>query len=322
MSYATHREVDASAIPVIDIEPLRDGSGESGVARQIYEASRDVGFLYIRNHGIDEELIAETYRQGLAFFRQTDEAKRAVSINRDHRGYLRPGASKMDDDVTADLKESFVWGHDFPQSERTRPIEGVNQWPRSMPRLRPVLERYFDAASEVARHVLRGCALGLGLPANTFLQGVSRPLSRASLAYYPPQPETLGPDVFGVSPHTDFGVLTVLCQDEVGGLEVQDYEGDWVVAQPVPDTLVVNVGDLLARWSNDKLRSTPHRVINRSSRERLSMVVAFDPDFDTLIDPSVSLRPGEVPVYDPITCGDYLVWRFARAFTYDDTPAS
>ena len=186
-------------------------------------------------------------------------------------------------------------------------MRGVNQWPRSMPRLGLILERYFDAASEVARHVLRGCALGLGLPANTFLQGVSRPLSRASLAYYPPQPETLGPDVFGVSPHTDFGVLTVLCQDEVGGLEVQDYEGDWVVAQPVPDTLVVNVGDLLARWSNDK---------------RLSMVVAFDPDFDTLIDPSVSLRPGEVPVYDPITCGDYLVWRFARAFTYDDTPAS
>ncbi len=321
MAYAAHKEIDTSAIPIIDIGPLRDGSAESGVAREIHEASRDVGFLYIRNHGIDPELIAEAHRKGLAFFRQDDEIKREVSINQDHRGYLRPGASKMDDDATADLKESFVWGHDFPQSQRMRPLEGVNQWPASMPGLRPVLERYIVAASEVARHVLRGCALGLGLSADTFLQRTSRPLSRASLTYYPPQPENLGPDVFGVSPHTDFGVLTVLHQDEVGGLHVQDYEGEWVAAPPVPGTLVVNVGDLLARWSNSKLRSTPHRVINRSGRERLSIVLAFDPDFDTLIDPSVSCADGEVPGHDTITCGDYLVWRFARSFSYDDGPS-
>ena len=321
MGYAAHKEIDTSVIPIIDIGPLRDGSAKFGVAREIHEASRDVGFLYIRNHGIDPELIAEAHRMGLAFFRQDDEFKRAVSISKDHRGYLRPGASKMDDDAIADLKESFVWGHDFPLSQRNRPLQGVNQWPASMPGLRPVLERYLAAASDVARHVLRGCALGLGLPADTFLQSTSRPLSRASLTYYPPQPDTLGPEVFGVSPHTDFGVLTVLRQDEVGGLHVQDYEGEWVAAPPVPDTLVVNVGDLLERWSNGKLRSTPHRVINRSGRERLSIVLAFDPDFDTLIDPSVSCTEGEVPGHDPIACGDYLVSRMARAFTYGDGPS-
>lgn len=321
MGYAAHKEIDTSAIPIIDIGPLRDGSAEIGVAREIHEASRDVGFLYIRNHGIDPELIAETHETGLAFFRQDDEIKREVSISRDHRGYLRPGASKMEDDAIADLKESFVWGHDFPPSQRMRPLEGVNRWPGAMPGLRPVLERYLVAASGVARHVLRGCALGLGLAADTFLQRTSRPLSRASLAYYPPQPETLGTEVFGVSPHTDFGVLTVLCQDEVGGLHVQDYAGEWVAAPPLPGTLVVNVGDLLARWSNGKLRSTPHRVINRSGRERLSIVVAFDPDFDTLIDPSVSCTAGEVPGHDPIACGDYLVSRMARSFSYEDGPS-
>ncbi len=318
MGYAAHREIDTSAIPIIDIGPLRDGSTEFGVAREIHEASREVGFLYIRNHGIDPQLIAEAHRTGLTFFRQNGEVKREVSINRDHRGYLRPGASRMDDDAIPDLKESFVWGHDFPPSRRMRPLEGVNQWPMSVPDLRPVLERYLVAGSDVARHVLRGCALGLGLAADTFLQRTSRPLSRASLAYYPPQPATLGPEVFGVSPHTDFGVLTVLCQDEVGGLQVEDYAGDWIAAPPVPGTLVVNVGDLLARWSNGKLRSTPHRVINRSGRERLSIVLAFDPDFDTLIDPSVSCAKGEVPGHAPIACGDYLVSRFARAFSYDD----
>ena len=321
MGYAAHKEIDTSAIPIIDIGPLRDGSAEFDVAREIHEASRDVGFLYIRNHGIDPDLIATAHRKGLAFFRQDDEIKREVSINRDHRGYLRPGASKMDDDAIPDLKESFVWGHDFPPSEKMRPLQGVNQWPMSMPGLRPVLERYLAAASDVARHVLRGCALGLGLAPDTFLQRTSMPLSRASLTYYPPQPETLGPEVFGVSPHTDFGVLTVLHQDDVGGLHVEDYEGQWVAAPPVPGTLVVNVGDLLARWSNGKLRSTPHRVINRSGRERLSIVLAFDPDFDTLIDPSVSCTKGEVPGHDPIACGDYLVWRMARAFSYDDGPS-
>ncbi len=321
MGYAAHREIDASVIPIIDIDPLRDGSAELRVAREIHEASRDVGFLYIRNHGIDAELIARAHRMGLAFFRQKDEIKQDVSISRDHRGYLRQGASKMDDDAIADLKESFVWGHDFPVSQRNRPLQGVNRWPASMPALRPLLERYLTSASDVARHVLRGCALGLGLSADAFLQTTSRPLSRASLTYYPPQPDTLGPEVFGVSPHTDFGVLTVLCQDEVGGLHVQDYEGEWIAAPPVPGTLVVNVGDLLERWSNGKLRSTPHRVINRSGRERLSIVVAFDPDFDTLIDPSVSCAHGEIPAHDPIACGDYLVSRMARAFSYDDGPS-
>lgn len=316
MGYAVHKEIDVSAIPVIDIGPLRDGSGEADVARAVYEASRDVGFLYVDNHGIDGDLIAEAHAAGLAFFRQDDETKRLVSVNRDHRGFLGPTASKMHDDANADLKESFIWGHDFAESERERPLQGANQWPASLPELQPVLERYFREAHVVAHHIMRACALGLGLPGDAFLRTVAKPLSRASLTYYPPQPEALGPDVFGVAPHTDFGVLTVLCQDEVGGLQVQDYAGDWVPAHPIPGTLVINVGDLLERWSNGKLRSTPHRVINRSNRERLSLVLAFDPDFDTLIDPTIACGPGERPREVSISCGDYLVWRFGKAFAY------
>ncbi len=129
-----------------------------------------------------------------------------------------------------------------------------------------------------------------GFAENAFLETASQPLSRASLTWYPPQPPNLGEDQFGVGPHTDFGVLTVLCQDAVGGLQVQDYNGDWVAAHPIPGTLVINVGDLLARWSNGRFRSTPHRVINASGRERLSLVLAFDPDFDTPDRPGTGLR--------------------------------
>ncbi len=316
MGYAARKEMDASAIPVIDIGPLRDGSAEAGVARAIYETSRDIGFLYVGNHGVDEDLIAEAHAAGLAFFRQDAETKRRVSVNRDHRGFLGPGESKMYDGARADLKESFIWGHDFAEAERDRPLQGANRWPASMPELRPVLERYFTQAHAVAHRVMRACALGLGLPGDAFLKSVTKPLSRASLTYYPPQPEALGPDLFGVAPHTDFGVLTVLRQDEVGGLEVRDRAGDWTPAHPIPGTLVINVGDLLARWSNGRFRSTPHRVINRSGRERLSLVLAFDPDFDTPIDPAVACGPGERPREDPISCGDYLVRRFGKAFAY------
>ncbi|MBC6440430.1 MAG: hypothetical protein GDA49_08515 [Rhodospirillales bacterium] len=127
-------------------------------------------------------------------------------------------------------------------------------------------------------------------------------------ATYPPQPEELGPEVFGVR--------TVLRQDEIGGLQVQDYAVDWVLAHPIPGTLVVDVGDLLARWSNGKFRSTPHRVINRSGCERLSLVLAFDPDYETMIDPAIACTSGETPEHNPISCGDHLVWRFGKAFAY------
>jgi isopenicillin N synthase-like dioxygenase len=189
-----------------------------------------------------------------------------------------------------------------------------------MPSLAPLLEAYFAAAHGVAHHIMRACALGLGLAENAFLETASQPLSRASLTWYPPQPPNLGEDQFGVGPHTDFGVLTVLCQDSVGGLQVQDYNGDWIAAHPIPGTLVINVGDLLARWSNGRFRSTPHRVINASGRERLSLVLAFDPDFDTPIDPALVCADGEAALDEPISCGDYLLWRFGRAFDYRNKP--
>ena len=128
--------------------------------------------------------------------------------------------------------------------------------------------------------MFRPCAnaLGLGLEETFFLRTASRPLSRASFAYYPAQPPELGEGQFGVGPHTDFGVLTVLCRDSVGGLQVQGIYGDWIEAPPIGDTLIVSVADLLARWTDDAYKSTPHRVLNSSGKERMSLVLAFDPD--------------------------------------------
>ncbi|MDG2284236.1 MAG: 2OG-Fe(II) oxygenase family protein, partial [Alphaproteobacteria bacterium] len=139
---------------------------------------------------------------------------------------------------------------------------------------------------------------------------------RASLVYYPAQDEGLGEDQFGVGPHTDFGVLTVLCQDSVGGLQVQDINGDWVQAPPIESTLIVNVADLLSRWTNGAYKSTPHRVVNSSGRERLSLVLAFDPNPETMIDAREIPGIDKNNIKKPITCGDYLTWRFNKAFSY------
>ncbi|MBT5430149.1 MAG: isopenicillin N synthase family oxygenase, partial [Rhodospirillaceae bacterium] len=133
--------------------------------------------------------------------------------------------------------------------------------------------------------------------------------------YYPTQSEIMGEDQFGVGPHTDFGVLTVLSQDHIGGLQVLDLNGDWVHAPPIEDTLVVNVGDLLSRWTNGIFRSTPHRVVNRSGKERLSLVLAYDPSPSTMIDPHDIFGDQYATEHKPITCGDYLTWRFEKSFS-------
>ena len=126
----------------------------------------------------------------------------------------------------------------------------------------------------------------------------------------------MGENQFGVGPHTDFGVLTVLCQDNVGGLQVEDINGEWIEAPPIEGTLIVNVADLLARWTQGEYKSTPHRVVNSSGRERLSLVLAFDPDPDTVIDARDVFGDDFEAKEPPITCGEYLEWRFEKAFSY------
>ncbi|MGD1925789.1 MAG: isopenicillin N synthase family dioxygenase [Paracoccaceae bacterium] len=318
MSYATARTLDADQIPVIDIAPLRDGSDPAGVARALLAASQGLGFIYITGHGIPEATIAAARAAAGAVFRSPAADKEDVRVSGAHRGWLAPGGAKMQDDTKADLKESFIWGIEAPGGALPddHPLRGANRWPASVPGLQAVSNAYFDAAHGVALHLMQGFAIGLGLESDFFLRTADRPLSRASYVYYPAQPPDMGAEQFGVGPHTDFGVLTVLCQDDVGGLHVQDANGDWIEAPPIPGSLIVNVADLLARWTGGTFKSTPHRVVNSSGRERLSLVLAWDPNPETMIDARHVHGPDFAATDDPITCGDYLLWRFGKAFAY------
>ena len=321
------RWIDAGELPVIDMAPLtRDAPGDEAAAmaalvqvgQETREAAEAVGFFYVRNHAIPRELIARTDARARAFFALPLEQKLACRPVDLHRGFLQVGQAKMHERARVDLKESFVWGRDVGADDADylagNRMIGPNRWPQSMPELRTTLNAYLDAAHQCARRLLGAMAISLEQPADYFVRQFAKPVSRGTLVYYPPQPADASEDQFGVAAHTDYGVITLLHQDDVGGLEVLTRDGRWVSAPPIPDTLVINSGDLLGRWTNDRFKSNPHRVVNRSGRERLSIAVFADPDYDTPIVPvTVADEAARYPV---VSFGDYILSRFDAAFAY------
>jgi isopenicillin N synthase-like dioxygenase len=313
------KNINPDSIPVVDISSLINGRNPEKVAIELHKASTELGFIYVKGHGIPEVLIQNLRLSAFEFFRAERDVKENVRITDQHRGWISSGSAKMTDDALPDLKESFLWGQqntDENYFKDGHSLRGKNRWPNFLPSLRSSAIEYFDHADRVARYLMKGFALGLGLSEGFFLKTCDRPLSRASLVYYPDQSKELGEKQFGVSSHTDFGVLTVLCQDSVGGLEVQDINGEWFKAPPIAETLIVNVADLLSRWTDGVYKSTPHRVVNNSGKERLSVVMAFDPNPETLIDAKNVFGKDYSPKETPITCGDYLDWRFQKAFAH------
>jgi isopenicillin N synthase-like dioxygenase len=321
VSYASATSIDTKAIPVIDMAPLQgdDRAAIAAAGQSLLDAARRVGFFYVKNHAVPPALVDRVYALSRRFFALPAEAKQSVRINARHRGFLAIGEARMYDKARIDLKESFIWGPelgpDDPDVAAGKPLMGPNQWPAALPELAPTLTAYSAAVMDCGRSLLRGFAVSLGLDSDFFRERFVKPLARCSLIYYPPQPPESGTEQFGVAPHTDYGGLTLLSQDDAGGLQVRARSGEWVTAPPIAGTFVVNVGDLMARWTNDRFLSTPHRVINSSGRARYSVGVFFDPAFDTVIDPG-ELRPPGPALYPPVTCGEYIVSRLDKAFTY------
>lgn len=320
MSRHSARIVSADEIPVIEVSGLinPDRATLQSVGAQMREAAERIGFFYVSGHSITQSLIDEVDATARRFFASPLEDKLAIEPVGRHRGYIKQGEAKMYDRARPDLKESFIWGldvgEDDPDFVAGNRMIGPNRWPVWMPQMRPLLNRYLDEAHACAKRLLRALAVSLDAPDDAFTRKFAKPISRGSLVYYPPQAPELGDKQYGVAPHTDYGVITLLHQDPVGGLQVATRGGEWVTATPIPGTLVINSGDLMGRWSNDVFRSNPHRVINSSGRERLSIAVFVDPDYDTPIVPVT--EPGAAPKYPEVSCGEYILGRFDKAFEY------
>lgn len=317
------RAVPQASLPVIDVAGLAssDPRERAEVGAALHAACIDKGFFYITGHGIAPALIEAARAEAERFFALGDEAKREVDKARSfcNRGYEPLRGQVLEAGTPPDLKEGFYIGNELPL-DHPRVVArafncGPNQWPAHAPDFRAAMEAYFGALYDLSKRLTRGLALSLDLPEQHFDAFCDEAMATLRLLHYPPQPPQALPDQKGCGAHTDFGCLTLLWQDAVGGLQVQDGDGTWIHVPPIAETFVVNLGDLIARWTNDRYRSTLHRVVNASGRERYSMPFFFTgrPDYQ------VSCLPGcteadEAPRYPAISVVGHLEACYRRTY--------
>ena len=279
------------ALPVIDVAPLvggDTGTATATVAEHIQAACRDRGFFYVTGHGVPARLLAELAGASAEFFALpvTDKMEIAMARGgRAWRGYFPVGGELTSGEP--DLKEGLYFGPELPAGDPRVlagiPLHGGNLFPRQVPRLRPLVLAYLDALTRAGQAVLAGVALSLGLDAWYFATGYTAdPTILFRIFHYPPPPPQS--QDWGVGEHTDYGLVTLLAQDDSGGLQVAAPEG-WIDAPPVPGTLVCNIGDMLDRLTGGWYRSTPHRVRNLSGHGRLSFPFFLDPGFADEVPP-------------------------------------
>ncbi len=317
------------SLPVIDINPLVSGSGnKQAVAEQIRQACTTFGFFYISGHGVSGELQQRLEALSRQFFALPREEKMKIRMalgGRAWRGYFPVG-----EELTSgkpDIKEGLYFGAELglehPKVRAEAPMHGANLFPQSMPAFRETVLEYLDAMTELGHRLMEGLALSLGLEASYFADRyTSDPLTLFRIFHYPAS-EYEG-DTWGVGEHTDYGVLTILKQDEAGGLQVKS-QGRWIEAPPIGGTFVCNIGDMLDRMTKGYYRSNPHRVRNTSGRGRLSFPFFFDPNFDARIEP-VDLDRVEIPDdkherWDGVsvhefegTYGEYILGKVGKVF--------
>ncbi len=313
-----------SGLPVIDIEKLSSNSlsDRKAEANTLRNACLKNGFFYAANTGVGATTTANLLAASRAYFALPDSIKLTISKEQSScgRGYEGLSRQRLEAGAQPDLKEGFVMGthlsDDDPRVRAGWTQHGPNMWlPGDHPG-RAVVERYHAEMSHLARRLMRGLALSLDIPEDYFDDCCRDSISTVRLLHYPPQPANASADARGAGAHTDWGAITILLQDDVGGLQVHNGDNDWIDVRPVPGTFIVNLGDLVPRWTNGLYRSTVHRVINRSGRERYSAAFFFDGRGDYVSECiPTCLAEGEFPKYPPLSVMEHLaeMYRLTRA---------
>lgn len=320
---------DFSHVPIIDVSDLvAGGPGQGEVAARLGQACRESGFFYVVGHGVDEGLQTRLRDLSREFFAQDVETKMRIRMalgGRAWRGYFRVG-----DELTSgkpDQKEGLYFGAELPEDhplvQAGTPLHGPNLFPHEPAGFRETVLDYMAALTRLGHRLMAGLALSLDLEESYFADRYTgEPLTLFRIFNYPPPAD---PELWGVGEHTDYGLLTILLQDDAGGLEVKSRSG-WVSAPPVPGSFVCNIGDMLDRMTKGVFRSTPHRVRNPAPRNRLSFPFFFDPNFFARVQP-IDLPGAEAPLDDQDerwdrasvhafqgTYGDYLLNKVGKVF--------
>jgi isopenicillin N synthase-like dioxygenase len=313
----------AGMIPVIDYGPYF--AGEKGalkrVAGEVARACENVGFFYALNHGVPAELIDRAFAASRRFHALPLTQKLALRLNDNNIGYLPinasvQGASTVHKATRPNQNESFFVSHDrepgHPDVLAGKPLRGCNQWPADMPGLRADMMAYFDALGAMCDRMLPPFAAALGMPADFFAPFFADE-AHATLRFlhYPPQ-DVIEDNLFGQGPHTDNSFMTALARTDVPGLAVRLPSGEWFPPPVIPGTFLINLGNIMRRWSNDRFLSTPHGVLNDSGTDRYSIAYFHSPNPDRVIEclPSCT-GPDNPPHYASAVYRD-LVLEFYR----------
>ena len=266
--------IENTSIPVIDVGALADENPSSELNASFFKAYHSLGFGYIVNHGIDPALIDSVFEASHLFHAMPLEEKMKVALDHKHRSYIAINTSTDVNSKLAEVKKpnqsaSFMMMREDREERADVYLSGPNQWP-ALEGFRPILEQFNAELACLAKKLMRVALLSAGVQDLSVMEKFDEPTTWLRLLHYPPLPKGSPTDLYGSAPHTDFGCLTILVQDDIGGLQVQSPDGHWLDVPKLENSFVVNVGDMLHRMTNGLLRSTPHRVINRSGRERYS----------------------------------------------------
>ena len=311
-------------VPIIDIAPFRigDAAAKAGVAQAVDQACRDIGFLVIGGHGVDPGLIERTRSVSAAFFDlPLTEKMRVARPARDvTRGYIG-----LDEESLARSRDPSAYGSDLNESLMIGPVDALddayafapaagkhfapNLWPERLPGLRETWTDYYRAMGSLAQTLMQIFALGLALPEHFFDAKIDKHISRLRVRNYPAQLTAPAPGQIRAGAHSDYGSLTILAaEDKPGGLQVCNAAGQWVDVPVAEGCFIVNIGDLMARWTNDTWVSTLHRVVNPpadagAAARRQSLVFFHNPNYDAEIESLVVDQP---PKYPATTSGEHL----------------
>ncbi|MGJ3259591.1 MAG: isopenicillin N synthase family dioxygenase [Rhodospirillales bacterium] len=305
-------------IPTIDL--ARMSAAEAAAA--VDAACRDAGFFYVAGHGVDPALEDGMFEAMRAFFGAAKDFKERYHIRHSHphqRGYVPLYEEHLGDDASPDFKESFDLGvdraPDHPDVQAGKPFAAPNVWP-DMPGFRDTVEAYHAEMIRLGDDLVRLTAIGLGLDPGYFDYAMRDPVANLRLLHYPPRARPA--DLVGCGSHTDYGFLTILAQDHVGGLEIEGDGGGWIYVPPVEGAFVVNLGDLLTRWTAGAYRARRHRVAGTQDRDRYSIPFFLDPNVDAMVETVPTCRHLAGADAPPVSAGVFLQSRFDDTFSYRD----
>lgn len=301
-------------VPVIDFARFLGGTtaDKADVGSAVRAACEETGFFYLAGHNVPAAEVAAIFAASRRFFALPLEERLKVRLTpKQNRGYQPLGSRIYSDQADApDLNESFKYQHELPADDPDildgNRVHAPNRWPQGLPGWRETLLGYYGQMERLTGALLGAFAIALDLAEDHFSAFYKKPLTQINLLHYPPHPPLTSGRQFGIRPHSDTTAFTILAQGDVGGLQVE-HGGEWIEVPPLPGTFVINIGDMMARWTNDRFASTPHRVINRSGLERYSVPFFAIPDFDAVVAclPSCT-GPGRPVKYPPLRVGDFM----------------